>query len=199
MAYIKGKNVNYEISADDAIALRQRGVPPAVLNAMLASGGGAPAPAAPAPVIPAPVMPVAPVAQVQPAPSMAVPPPQPIMQPMVAAPPTSNPDAAYFQQDLGPHGRWLQAEDGQSYWQPTIESPTRLGGRIGTAATGFTRMPAGTGRPIIRGAGWRFTMDDGTCIRGMAGFGSPAAFGGRHGSSGATAANIAAGRRAALR
>jgi hypothetical protein len=118
ISYIKGKNINYEISADDAIALRQRGVPAAVLNAMLASGGGAPAPVAP--VTPQ----IAPVPQVQPSAPALMPSSQPVVQPMVAAPPTSNPDVTYFQQDLGPHGRWIEAEPGQWYWQPAIAVST---------------------------------------------------------------------------
>jgi len=121
VSYIKGKNINYDISADEAISLKQRGIPAAVLNAMLASGGGVPAPVTSAPVTSAPMAPPpAPVPQVMPSAPMTAPSPQPVMQPMAATPPASNPDVAYFQQDLGPHGRWMQLEDGQSYWQPTI-------------------------------------------------------------------------------
>jgi len=52
VSYIKGKNINYDISADEAKSLRQSGIPAAVLNAMLASGGVAPVeqpPARPSP------------------------------------------------------------------------------------------------------------------------------------------------------
>jgi hypothetical protein len=51
VSYIKSKDINYGLSADDILALHGKGVSPGVLNAMVASGGvsapGVP-PAAPA-------------------------------------------------------------------------------------------------------------------------------------------------------
>jgi len=41
VAFIQGKNVNYDLSADNILALRDKGVSQAVLNAMLASGTAA--------------------------------------------------------------------------------------------------------------------------------------------------------------
>ncbi len=98
VAYVQSKNLNYELTADDTIALRQQGLSQAVLNAMLVSGGAAavPAPAA-QPVIP-----------------------QPGMAPAVVTQPTVAVDDAYFRQELTPYGNWILAEDNQWYWQPTI-------------------------------------------------------------------------------
>lgn len=112
ISYIKGKNISYDISADEAISLRQRGVSAGVLNAMLASGASAPAP----------VTTPAPVPQVQPTSPVAAPAPQPVVQaqPVVAAQPAYSPDVAYFYQELSPHGRWILAEDNQWCWQPNI-------------------------------------------------------------------------------
>ncbi|MCX6907472.1 MAG: hypothetical protein NTY01_05460 [Verrucomicrobia bacterium] len=111
VSYIKGKNINYDISADDAISLKQRGVSAAVLNVMLASGGSASAPMTPSP---------APVPQVQPSSPVAVPSPQIVAQPVVAAQPAYSSDVGYFYQELSPHGRWIRIEDNQWYWQPNI-------------------------------------------------------------------------------
>ena len=120
VAYIKSKNLNYDLTADDAIALRQKGITTPVLNAMLASGKGA--------VAPAPVRPPVPVA---PPPPMAAPPPPAVMPAAPALPvgatglalvtpsPALNPDISYFYQELSPYGRWIIAEDKVWYWQPT--------------------------------------------------------------------------------
>jgi hypothetical protein len=107
VAFIQGKNLNYELSADEAIALARQGVPSRVLNAMMASGAAA----TPAPYVPAAVYtPASPtvytVPQPQPAPT--------VVQPALP------PDAAYFYQELSPHGRWILAEDSQWFWQPTV-------------------------------------------------------------------------------
>ena len=128
-AYITGKNVNYELSADNAIALRDQGLPLPVLNAMLASGR-APAPAAPAappaPTVAAPAAPAVPPAfqpAFQPAAPLAQPAPvvaAPVTPPGLVAQPAFSPDAAYFYQELSPYGRWILSEDNQWYWQPTV-------------------------------------------------------------------------------
>jgi hypothetical protein len=134
VSYIQSKNVNYDLSADTVLALRAKGVTPAVLNAMLASGNAGAA-AATAPVSawsqpqpgitppppltpqPQPPQPASPM----PNPAAAPPPPG---YPGVPAPqvvqPMANPDVAYFYQELSPYGRWMLAEDGQWCWQPTV-------------------------------------------------------------------------------
>ncbi len=127
IAFIKGKNTNYNLSADEAIVLSRQGVPPAVLNAMMSSG--APAYSAPTPygssVAPQPAV-VQPVAQLQPLPVQPSVPPQYQPPYQVTAPsvtvqqPALPPDAAYFHQELTPYGRWILAEDSQWYWQPTV-------------------------------------------------------------------------------
>lgn len=126
LAFIQSKNINYDLTSDDAISLGAK-VSPAVLNAMLSSGRGAPVTYAPPPAVPnSPGVPNAPVAQ--PAPVYGTPQPQPqvVVQPSVAGQPTVvvqpafNPDDAYFRQELSPHGRWILVDDGQWYWQPTI-------------------------------------------------------------------------------
>ena len=132
IAFIKGKNISYDLSADDAIALAKRGVPSAVLNAMMSSGAtvyaatptpyGSPAGTATAPQSSA----IQPVAQLQPLPAQpsALPqyqPPYQVMAPSVMVQqPALPPDAAYFHQELSPYGRWILAEDSQWYWQPTV-------------------------------------------------------------------------------
>lgn len=122
VAFIQGKNVNFELSADNILALRDKGVTSAILNAMLASGSAPSVPPVPAPqpVAPQPQPVVTQVQQVS-----NVPQPPPVVQPAVVAPtvvaqPVANPDAAYFYQELSPYGRWILADDGQWCWQPTV-------------------------------------------------------------------------------
>ena len=93
---------------DRILALRQQGVPNAVLNAMLTSGKATVAP------VPAPAPVALPPQQISNLPQPQTPPP--VMVPQPAA----NPDVAYFYQELSPYGRWLLAEDNQWFWQPTV-------------------------------------------------------------------------------
>lgn len=104
--YIQSKSFNFDLSADDIVALHQQGLSQPVINAMLASGRSAAAPVVPAPVPAAPT------------------PPSFAPAPASAAPATLSPDAAYFYQELSPYGRWLMAEDGQWYWQPSFVATT---------------------------------------------------------------------------
>lgn len=120
VAYIQNKNLSYDLTADNILALRDKGLPSAVLNAMLASGGGAGpghAPAArPTTSTPAPVAPaLAPVQPLQPAQPL---PPHRVES--IAVLPSADPDVAYFYQELSPHGRWMRTEDGQWGWQPSF-------------------------------------------------------------------------------
>ncbi len=111
VAFIKGQNLNYDLSSQDIIKLHNQGVSAAVLNAMVISGKGA---------VPQPAPAVAPPPASQPVPFL----PQPPAQPALAV--TSIPsDAAYFYQELSPYGHWLLAEDNQWYWQPTtvVQTP----------------------------------------------------------------------------
>lgn len=127
VTYIQSKDINYGLSADDILALHAKGVSPAVLNAMVASGtsgasgsspaaagqGAAPAAAPAATTYPGqvPDAPTAPPAQTISTPPLTAP---------VALTPTTSPDVAYFYQELSPYGRWVMAEDGQWYWQPNV-------------------------------------------------------------------------------
>jgi hypothetical protein len=106
VAFVQSKDINYDLSADDTVWLSKQGVTSTVLNAMLASGKGAPSPAV---ALPVPGNP----------PAAAAPQPAPGLPPAVAAQPALSPEAAYFYQELSPYGRWTLAEDGQWYWQPT--------------------------------------------------------------------------------
>jgi hypothetical protein len=103
VVFIRGQNKNYDLSADNIIALRQQGVSVAVVNAMLASGqAAAPPPPASEPVY---------------APQ---PEPAPAVSPAVVAQPAFDQDVAYFHQELSPYGRWILSEENQWYWQPTV-------------------------------------------------------------------------------
>ena len=117
VAFIKGKNISYDLSADDAIALSKQGVPQAVLNAMMSSGAPAYA-STPTPygATAGATSPSAqPVAQPQYQPAY------PVAAPSVTVQqPALPPDAAYFHQELSPYGRWILAEDNQWYWQPAV-------------------------------------------------------------------------------
>lgn len=116
VAFIQSKNINYDLSADNVLKLRNEGIPTAIINALLTSGAGNTGPVATQPT-PSP----------QPAPVPAAttePPPQPVVA-TVATVATASPDVAYFYQELSPYGRWILAEDGQWCWQPREVSATR--------------------------------------------------------------------------
>lgn len=109
VAFVQRQNVNYDLSADDLILLKNQGVSSSVLAAMLSRGvpvsPSTPPPNAPPPNVPPPV-----TQAVSPA----------VAAPALALPPGMSADAAYFYQQLSPHGRWVMAEDNQWYWQPTV-------------------------------------------------------------------------------
>ncbi len=112
VAFINGKNANYDLSADDILLLKNQGLSSAVLAAMLnkgsASAAGIPAPA-PTPAPNPPLVTVSPAAA-----------PAPAASPVLAPAPNMSPDAAYFYQQLSPYGRWIMAEDNQWFWQPSV-------------------------------------------------------------------------------
>ncbi len=122
VSFIQGKNLDYDLSADNILRLRDQGVSSAVLNAMLSTTRGATPPVAPSPV-PAPIPGAQPAIPASPgvpnAPTVTV---TPVM--VGGGAPVANPDVAYFQQELTPYGRWILLEDGQHYWQPTIVATT---------------------------------------------------------------------------
>jgi hypothetical protein len=105
VAFIRSRNSNYDLSAENVIALREQGFSPAMLNAMLESGKVA---------IMAPPAPEQ-VSQPQTAPQPA---PQVVVQPAIVAQPAFDQDVAYFYQELSPYGRWILSEENQWYWQP---------------------------------------------------------------------------------
>ena len=121
VAFIQGKNINYDLSADNILKLRGQGVPSAVLNAMLASGSAPAAPPTPAPQTmdpqPQPLVP-------QPPSVASGPQPPPAFAPTVVAQPAANPDVSYFYQELSPYGRWILSDEGQWCWQPTVVAST---------------------------------------------------------------------------
>jgi len=112
VAFIQGKNLNYDLSADNILTLKDKGISPAVLNAMLASG----APSTPPPLDPKLIAPQGPT----PPPQSPSPAPTPALTPGPTAPPAASPDLAYFRQELSPYGRWILVEDGRWCWQPTL-------------------------------------------------------------------------------
>jgi len=132
LSFIQGKSINYDLSADNLLALRSKGVTTAVLNAMVSSGQGPSVSAVPPVGVPAnapsedaassqvPSAPTAPQAPtVGSSPEYVSPPPMPVPA-GTASTPAANPNAAYFYQELSPYGRWVLAEDGQWYWQPSV-------------------------------------------------------------------------------
>jgi hypothetical protein len=142
LSFIQSRNINYDLSADNILALREKGVSAAVLNAMIASGNQgavASAPSSsvwgqqqqvvpqtpPAGGIPNPPMDgqpaAAPATTGQSQPGTMQPPPVYNVVPGAQVLPTpTSPDVAYFYQELSPYGRWMLAEDGQWCWQPAV-------------------------------------------------------------------------------
>lgn len=128
VSFIKSKNYPFELSADDAIALRDKGLSSTVLTSMLASG----APVGNPSVVPAVLPPTVPAQTVSSTATYSTPatvilPPVGGQPTAVAAPPSvtlaspaANPDVAYFHQELSPHGRWFLIEDNRWCWQPTV-------------------------------------------------------------------------------
>jgi hypothetical protein len=117
VAFIQRQNVDYALSAEELILLKNQGVTSPVLAAMVKSGTTRAASSTPAGAtsIPAAVQPTTPISAVT----------APTVVPATALTPTPpaaplNPDAAYFYQQLSPYGRWLLGEDNQWYWQPTV-------------------------------------------------------------------------------
>lgn len=132
VAFIESKNVNYDLSAEDILSLRDKGLSSAVIKAMLASGRGqqtttAGAVAQTAPPQAQPPPPSAPAApgndQMQKntgSGSSSVPPPPPTILPPAKPQPTADPDVAFFYEALVPYGRWILLDDGRWCWQPFV-------------------------------------------------------------------------------
>ena len=129
VGYINSKNFNYDLSADDIVALQQQGISQTVLNAMLASGRNNEAPTGAAPVAQPPIALIASSTPSTPTPAL-------------------GPDVDYFYQQLSPYGQWLMAEDGQWYWQPNI-----------IATTPTWRPYYNNGYWTYTDAGWYWTSD----------------------------------------
>jgi len=108
VAFVKNKNLNYDLSADDAIRLRDQGLSSSVLNAMLASGKDVSTPPTTLPP------------SISQTPGSAQPLPPPFGPPGIASQPAFSPDVAYFYQELDPYGHWIFAEDNQWCWQPAV-------------------------------------------------------------------------------
>jgi len=118
VSFVQSKSVNYELSADDLVKLRDQGLSSAVLEAMLASSGAAANTAAPQVTAPTVAPSVTQTQQVIYAPQATAQPT--VVTPTVVSQAVVNPDVAYFYQELSPYGRWILVEDGRWCWQPTI-------------------------------------------------------------------------------
>jgi hypothetical protein len=129
VAFIKSKNLAYGLSSDDLISLRDKGLTPAILNAMLGSGGSPAATTQPTSAQNAPRAPITYPGQ----PVATPPPPAPSVQPAVPAAPTVaaaptvpivapplSGDATHYAPELNAYGRWILGDDGQWYWQPSV-------------------------------------------------------------------------------
>lgn len=142
VAFIKSKNVNYELSSDDLVLLKNQGMSSAVLTVMVTSGATQAVPS------PSPAPPV-----IVPAPSALPPGPAPTPIPAVSPsptllPPGMNPDAAYFYQQLSPYGHWLLTEDNQWVWQPAA------------VVTSHTWQPySDQGHWVYTDSGWYWASD----------------------------------------
>lgn len=106
LTFVRSRNLNYDLTADDLLALQKQGFSPDVLSAMIASGRPGPTASSPTPLSPPPVVAIAPPATAAP------------VAPVSA-------DAAYFYQELKPYGSWILTEEGQWCWQPTVAVTTR--------------------------------------------------------------------------
>ena len=116
VSFIRSQSVNYALTADDMVFLKDLGLTSAELGAMLEVSSGANAAAATVP-------PVGP----SPAGVPAVPATDPGQPPTgmpeagpatVIASPAESPQSAYFYQELSPYGKWILGEDNEWYWQP---------------------------------------------------------------------------------
>ena len=118
VAFIRSKGMRtktppFELSSDDLIQLRDKGLSPAILNAMLAGTttpvGANPPTSYPGQKTTSTVQPAIPVAPGAPS------------APVVAtASPALSGDAAYFAPELGGNGRWILGDEGQWFWQPAV-------------------------------------------------------------------------------
>lgn len=123
LAYAQSAQLRFGLTADNILYLKDVGVSPKIIAAMLNHDAAMPAPSvsaiaappAPAPALEAMPAPTAPVPQVisQPAPVPAVA-PAPVY---VSNPPE---DVTYFYNDLAPYGTWIQLEGYGWCWQPTV-------------------------------------------------------------------------------
>ncbi|MBN2508187.1 MAG: hypothetical protein JXQ71_15995 [Verrucomicrobia bacterium] len=145
VAFIQGKNLDYALEADDILALQNKGLSSATLNAMLLSGKTP----APAPVtVPQPEAPQPATPATAASPVIVVPAAAPVVQPAAVTQPLANPDVAYFYQQLSPYGRWILTEDGRWCWQPSV-----------AASTGGWRPYWDKGRWVWTDHGWYWASD----------------------------------------
>jgi hypothetical protein len=135
ISFIKGRSVNYALSADDLIKLRDQGLSNAILTAMIESsdpsspsvvsasqnvplnlGGGVLSPGNETSAIPnAPLAPLAPVIAETPQPAAAT----VLTQPVVVNQPVVVTQPVYFYRELSPYGSWILV-DNEWCWQPTM-------------------------------------------------------------------------------
>ena len=109
LAFVQSRNLDFDLTADDTIALQRQGFSPSVLAAMLSSGK--------ANVVGIPTSPPAPVS-----PPVA---PAPVLHPPPLAVPAIGSDVAYFYQELGPYGRWFLTDKNEWCWQPHVAVRSR--------------------------------------------------------------------------
>jgi hypothetical protein len=149
LAYIRNVQLRFGLTADNIVYLKDLGVSPAVIAAMLNRDGELRA-AQPAAVssAPAPVTTTAPLVAPQPETTTTV-------ATVAPAPATttvyvSNPPAevAYFYSDLSPYGSWVQLEGYGWCWQPTVV----------TANPGW-RPYCDSGHWVYTDAGWYWMSD----------------------------------------
>jgi hypothetical protein len=110
LAYVQNSSVPYQVTADQLIYLKDLGVGPAILQALVDHSGSKTPVVAPAVVASSPKPPEAAVVAV------AAPSTTPVL--------VQSPDVHYFYDALSPYGNWLEVPDYGWCWQPTVAAVT---------------------------------------------------------------------------
>ena len=118
VAFIRSRNLQFALTSDDLIRLRDQGITPAILNARLTSAPAS-SPATAGPVVypgQSTGTPAAPALQ-HAVPAAPLAPPAPVAS---TPPPALTGDAAYFAPELSGNGHWILVDGSEWVWQPAV-------------------------------------------------------------------------------